>query len=41
MVMDKEMKIICLKNKIDFCEKNNKHKKILKKLKKELELLLV
>jgi hypothetical protein len=36
----KERKIQILKNKIDFCEKKNKHKKIKEELKKELGKLV-
>ena len=34
--MNKERKIQAIKNKIEYCEKTNKHKKILAQLKKEL-----
>lgn len=36
----KERRIQVLKNKIDFCEKKNKHKKIKKELKRELDRLV-
>lgn len=34
--MTKERKIQAIKNRIEFCEKTGKHKKILAQLKKEL-----
>lgn len=36
----KERKIQILKNKISFCEKSNKHKKIKEQLKRELDKLV-
>lgn len=36
----KERRIQVLKNKIDFCEKKNKHKKIKEYLKRELDRLV-
>lgn len=38
--MTKERKIQILKNKIEYCESKNIHKNILKKLKRELEVLI-
>lgn len=40
MVISKERKIQILKNKISFCEKSNKHKKIKEQLKRELDKLV-
>lgn len=37
--MNKERKIQAIKNRIEYCEKNNKHKKIVILLKKELQNL--
>lgn len=38
--VSKERKIQILKNKIEFCEKNKKHKKIKEYLKRELDKLV-
>ena len=40
MSITKERKIQILKNKISFCEKSNKHKKIKEQLKRELDKLV-
>lgn len=39
-MISKERKVQILKNKIKYCEEKNKHKKILKYLKRELEKLV-
>jgi hypothetical protein len=38
--MKKEKRILIIKNKIEYCNKTNRHKKILEQLKKELTILL-
>lgn len=35
--MTKERKIQAIKNRIEYCEKNNKHKKIVKELKEKIQ----
>lgn len=39
--MTKERKIQAIKNRIEFCEKNNKHKKIVKELKEKYKELFI
>ncbi len=38
--MTKERKIQAIKNRIEYCEKNNKHKKLLKELNNKYKELL-